>query len=428
MDKDELKDIVTPLVEKQKVLFTELQKSTDERFAALEKNAAVSEMQEKMARMETEMATLIDDLAKAKRSASLGTPDVKSDETAINSFYDALHFKSTHQFDEQTKEVFEKSQVFAGKSYDPSRSEGQIKAAYSGNDISGGLFVPVQEERSILRLVEAQTAMLRIAERKTTGTSSYMRPVRLTKGSAQWVGEMEDRSQTDTPTYGEVKIDVHKIMARPRLSRDTLEDAYIDMRAEISDAVTSLFTDALGEAFLHGDGKKKPQGLLTYEKVHMASTNTKVPFGRIGSVKTGKAGGFADSAPGDALIKLAHSLPSGYRSGAKWLMNSATLANIITMKDGQGNYLWQPSYQAGTPDRLLGYGIELDDNMPDVAPGAVGVAFGNFSRAYLIVSRRGMMVIRDETTIPGSILFNMDLRIGGGLQNSEAVRFLTFEA
>lgn len=428
MEVQEIKEVFTDIIGKKEAIWNEYKKENDARIAALEKGDVTSEIQEKMGRIDSALNELTEEIAKVKRAGGSQVSAEKTEEIATKAFYSAVQYKSLHHLDERSRSLFEKSQIEAGMIYDTGKSENSIKAMISGNDISGGLFVPVQEERNILRLVEDETAMLRISERKNTGTSSYSRPIRLTKASAQWVGEMEERGFTETPNYGEVKIDVHKIMARPPFSRDLFEDAYIDINREITDAVTTKFTEMIGEALIHGNGIKKPQGLLSYTMAEMSTPSTKVPFGTLGFIKTGKNAGFADSAPGDVLVKTTDLLKPSYRSGAVWLMNSGTSSVVRCLKDGQGNYLWQPSFQMERPDRLLGYPIELDENMPDISNGATPIVFGNFKRGYLVVNRRGMMIIRDETTIPGSIIFNMDLRIGGGVQNSEAFKLVKFSA
>lgn len=428
MEIDDVKGVIQEAFTKQGQLLKQEREEYNARIEALEKGMATSDHEEKLDRISGDLNAVTEEITKLKRSAGVGATPEKEDEIAVKAFYNAVQFKSLHSLSEHERNLFEKSQIESGKIYDPGKSDNSIKAMTSGNDFSGGLFVPVQEERNILRLVEDNTAMLRVSERKNTGTSSYTRPVRLSKASGQWVGEMEDRPKTDTPNYGEIKIDVHKIMARPLVSKDLMEDSFIDINRELTDAVTSTFTDMIGEALIHGNGIKKPQGLLSYPMAEMSTPTTKVPFGTLGFIKTGKNGGLADSAPGDVLIKTTDLLKSQYRPGAVWMMNSSTSSVIRCLKDGQGNYLWQPSFQMERPDRLLGYPIELDENMPDIGAGTVPIVFGNFRRGYLVVNRRGMMLVRDEITYPGTIIFNMDLRIGGGVQNSEAFKLVKFSA
>ena len=123
---------------------------------------------------------------------------------------------------------------------------------------------------------------------------------------------------------------------------------------------------------------------------------------------TGKADGFADDDPADAFIDMIYGLRRGYRQNARWLMNDLTTAKVRKFKDGQGNYLWQPSSQMGEPAMFMGYGHEADDWMPDVAANATPVAFGDFMRGYLIIDRIGIRVLRDPFTNKPHIQFLHD--------------------
>jgi HK97 family phage major capsid protein len=105
-------------------------------------------------------------------------------------------------------------------------------------------------------------------------------------------------------------------------------------------------------------------------------------------------------------------------------MNRFTVGNVRKMKDGQGHYQWQPSSQLGQPATFLGYPIADDDNMPDVANAAYPAAFGDFKRGYIIVDRVGVRVLRDPYTSKPNVLFYTTKRVGGGVQNFEAIKLL----
>jgi HK97 family phage major capsid protein len=223
-----------------------------------------------------------------------------------------------------------------------------------------------------------------------------------------------------TPRVVEMEFPAEKMFAEPWATNDMLEDAIVSIESWLSDEVSITFTELEATAFISGDGIKKPRGLLSYSAV----ANANYAWGKLGYVPSGAAANFASSNPSDALITQVHALKRKYRGNASWLMNDLTLASIRKFKDGQNNYLWQPGLQAGVADRLLGYPVEIDDNMPDVGADALPIAFGDFRRAYLIVDRRGIALIRDNVTKKGYTKFHTTKRVGGGVQNFEAVKLM----
>ncbi|MGI9425186.1 MAG: phage major capsid protein, partial [Hyphomicrobiaceae bacterium] len=152
------------------------------------------------------------------------------------------------------------------------------------------------------------------------------------------------------------------------------------------------------------------------------------PWGNLGSIKTGKADGFADSDPADALVDLIYAIKSGYRANAHFVLNRTTQSVIRKMKDGDGNYLWQPSLAAGRASTLLGFPVAESEDMPDIAADSLPVAFGDFQRGYLIVDRIGIRVLRDPYSNKPHVLFYTTKRVGGGVQDFNAIKLLQVAA
>lgn len=290
----------------------------------------------------------------------------------------------------------------------------------AGSDPDGGYFVLPDMDKSIMKLVLDEVALGRMAQTVTTASSSYSKRVRLSGSGYTWEGEETHPSTTDTPTYGTLKFDVHTIAANPSISQELLQDADVNVEQELMTAMTEDFADGIGDALINGNDNRRPRGLLSYPTV----ADNAWKWGSLGFVKTGAAAGFATTAPGDALISLIYSLKAPYLNGASFLMNRNTLAEIRKMKDGQGNYLWQPSFQAGQPDMLLGYRLELDSKMPNFGSNAMPIAFGDFKRGYLVIRRSGMTLIRDQYTMKPYVVFSTRMRLGGGVQNFEAIKLL----
>ena len=186
--------------------------------------------------------------------------------------------------------------------------------------------------------------------------------------------------------------------------------------------VETVFAEQETDAFINGDGITKPKGFMAYTKVANASWT----WGNTGYIATGVAGGFAASNPTDKLVDLIYALKAGYRQNGRWVLNRTTQAQIRKFKDAQGNYLWQP---AATPDgnaSLLSFPVLESEYMPDIALDAHAIAFGDFKRGYLIVDRVGVRLLRDPYSTTPYLLFYTTKRVGGGIQDFDAIKTLKF--
>jgi HK97 family phage major capsid protein len=188
--------------------------------------------------------------------------------------------------------------------------------------------------------------------------------------------------------------------------------------------VQIVFAEQEGAAFINGDGSAKPTGFLNYTTAADASW----AWGKIGYIASGADGAFASSDPSDALINLAYAPKQGYRANGTWVMNRKTEAAIRKFKDGDDNYIWQPGTAIGQPASLLGYPVAEAEDMPDIASNAYSIAFGDFARGYLIVDRVGINVLRDPFSAKPYVLFYTTKRVGGGVQNFEAIKLMKFAA
>lgn len=299
----------------------------------------------------------------------------------------------------------------------------QKKALSVDSDPSGGYTVHAEIETAIDRVMGDMSPMRRLATVRSIGSGEYKKFVNVGGATSGWVGERQTRSETNTPSLEELVFNAKELYAEPRTTQQLLDDSIIDIGGWLADEVGIEFAEQEGDKFIAGDGIKQPRGLLNYPTV----ANTSYAWGKLGFVPSGAAGDFV-AAPngGDALINLVHALKRGYRTSASFLMNDLTLARVRKLKDSDGNYLWRPGLEQGKPDSLLGYASETDDFMPDVAANAFSIAFGDFKRAYLIVDRVGIRVLRDDITLKGYVKFYTTKRVGGGVQNFEAVKLMKF--
>lgn len=402
----ELKDI-NDLLQKQGTAFEEFKKANDDRIKSIEsKGYAPADTVEKVDKINTELSKLsneIGEIIKKSQRKSGGGSDSELSEDQI-----------AH------KEAFAE---YFRKGRDNGLRDLEKKALNTGSDPDGGYLVPTEIETMIERVVTADVAMRRLATVRQIGAPSYKKPVVTTGAAGGWLGETEDAVETATPKLSELEFTPGKLYAYPWATNDMLEDGVIDIEQWLTQEVEEIFTEKEGESFITGTGIKKPRGLLAYDTVANASYS----WGKLGFIKSGAAGAFAAD-EGEALINLVHGLKRKYRNGASFLMNDLTMSAVRKIKDGESNYIWRPGLELGIADTLLGYPVEIDDYMPDLAADSLSIAFGNFKRGYLIVDRRGVAIIRDQVTKPGYTKFNVSKRVGGGVQNFEAIKLMKFAA
>ncbi|WP_373994569.1 phage major capsid protein [Duganella sp. Leaf126] len=301
--------------------------------------------------------------------------------------------------------------------------KGDVQAALNkGAAQEGGYLAPVEWDRSItdrMVVVSPMRALCAVQNISTNGFSKLFNNRGTTSG---WVGETGARNQTATPTFGSMTYNTGELYANPAATQQMLDDAAINLEAWLAGEVETEFSLQEGVAFLTGNGDNKPNGLLTY--ITGGSNAAAHPWGDIKTVKSGAAAALT----ADGLIDLVHELPGEYTGQARAIMNRNTQKAIRKLKDGEGNYLWQPSFQAGAPATLLGYGISEVAGMPDVAANSKPIVFGDFKRGYLIVDRVGVRVLRDPFTNKPYIHFYTTKRVGGGLLNPDVLKALTVAA
>jgi HK97 family phage major capsid protein len=221
-----------------------------------------------------------------------------------------------------------------------------------------------------------------------------------------------------------------ELYANPSATQTILDDAFFDVEAWVADEVQITFAEQEGAAFIMGDGVAKPRGFIGgYTPV--ADAGFTEAGGAPGFIKTGANGAFLTTNPGDGmanLVDLITALKTAYRSGARFVMNRATVGIVRKMRDADGQFLWQQSTQVGQPSTLLGYPVLEAEDMPDLAADAFAVAFGDFNRGYQIVDRMGTRILRDPYSAKPFVQFYTTKRVGGGIRMAEAIKLLKFAA
>lgn len=305
-----------------------------------------------------------------------------------------------------------------------SRQFSEVRAAMEvGNDPAGGYTVTPDMTGRIVTKIFETSPIRQLASTVTIGTDALEGFFDRDEAVSGWVGEKQTRTETATPELGKYRIDVHEQYAMPKVTQKLLDDSSFAIEQWLAAKVADKFARTENAACFTGDGVLKPRGLLTYSTAATAdATRAWQVFQHTLS------GGNTSITNSDFLIDLVMSLKAGYRANANWGMNRNTVALVRKLKDGDGNYLWQPDFTQRQGGNLLGYGIVECEDMPDVGANALSIAFGDFAETYTIVDRVGIRVLRDAITEKGFLKLYTTKRMGGDVLNFDSMKFMKFSA
>lgn len=276
-----------------------------------------------------------------------------------------------------------------------------------GVDTAGGYLVPEEYDK---RLIDGLTEENIMRTLGTTITTSGEHKINIAgaKPAASWIEEggalvFEDAS------FDQIILDAHKLHVAIKVTDELLYDNAFNLESYILTQFSKALANAEENAFLNGDGVGKPLGIFAENGGGQVAITTNTQ----------------SSITADEIINLVHSLKRPYRKNAKFIMNDQTIALIRKLKDNNGAYLWQPSLQAGEPDRLFGYPVYTSAYVPTVAAGKPVIAFGDFS--YYNIGDRGVRSfdqLRELFAGNGMVGFLAKERVDGKLVLPEAVQIL----
>lgn len=279
-----------------------------------------------------------------------------------------------------------------------------------GTDADGGYLVPEEFEHQIVTGLDEANVIRSLAKVITTHSERKI-PVASTHSTAQWTAENAVYTESN-PSFGQKQIDAFKLTDLIRVSTELLQDFAFDLEAYIAAEFARAFGIAEEQAFCVGTGTNQPTGIFTANG------------GQVGITAAAN-----NAVTADELISLVYALKSPYRRNASFLMNDATISAIRKLKDGNGVYLWQPSLQAGEPDRLLGYELHTSPYVPTMAASAYAIAFGDFKN-YWIADRAGRTVQRlnELYATNGQIGYVATERVDGKVILPEGIQLLRMKA
>ena len=273
-----------------------------------------------------------------------------------------------------------------------------------GVDADGGYLVPEEYDRRLIDTLSEENIMRRLATIITT-SGEHKINIAATKPAASWIEEGGALTFGDA-TFSQILLDAHKLHVAIKVTEELLYDNAFNLEGYILDQFGKALGNAEEDAFLNGDGTGKPLGLF-------AATGG-------GTV----AGTLTAAIKSDDMLDLVYALKRPYRKKASFIMNDKTLSSLRKLKDNNGAYIWQPSYQAGEPDRVLGYAVHTSAYAPEDA-----IAFGDY-KYYNIGDRgtRSFSELRELFAGNGMIGYVAKERVDGKLILPEAVQILKLKA
>lgn len=272
-----------------------------------------------------------------------------------------------------------------------------------GVDADGGYLVPEEMDSRLIDVLTEENIMRNLGTKITTSGERKIN-IAATKPAASWIEEGGALSFGDA-SFDQIIMDAYKLHVAIKVTEELLYDNAFNLESYIIQQFGKALSNAEEDAFLNGDGNHKPTGLLTSAVTGVTTSGASITA--------------------DELISLVYSLKRPYRKNAAFIINDQTLSVIRKLKDANQAYIWQPSYQAGEPDRLLGYALYTSPYMPTVAAGKAVIAFGDYS--YYNIGDRGTRSLQELKELfagNGMVGFVMKERVDGKLVLPEAVQTL----
>ena len=294
------------------------------------------------------------------------------------------------------------------------------KAMSTAVAADGGYLVDPQTADTIRTMLVSTSSLRAISNVVQVEATSFDVLIDRSEVGSGWATEVAATSETATPTIERISIKLHELAAMPKASQRLLDDSAFDVEGWLAGKIATRFIRAEAAAFINGDGVDKPKGILLPAKVANASWT----WGSLGYIPTGAAADFATTNAVDCIISLVYALGAEYRANATFIMNSKTAGAVRKMKDADGRFMWSDGLAASEPARLMGYAVQICEDMPDIAANAYAMAFGDFIAGYTIAERPDLRILRDPFSAKPNVLFYASKRVGGDVTDFAAIKLL----
>lgn len=300
------------------------------------------------------------------------------------------------------------------------------KTASGATDGAGGFLVPEVLIGPLLKRAANANPFRGLVRVVQVATRDINFPLSNGDATTGWVGENSTRTGTTEPTLIAPKPTFGTLYALVEATEELVMDSAFDVASWFSMEAGDKMAEAEMAAIVSGDGVNKPTGLLNVAPESGADGSRTA--GAFRYIATGAASTLG-TAPADRLIDMIYSLKAAYRMRGTWIMNSQVAGEIRKLKDADGRFLWADSLAAGQPSTLLGYPVEIVEAMPGIGANAHPIAFGDFSRAFVLAENGGLRVtVNDNISVPGKVIWYIRRRLGGIAYDNDAVRFLRVSA
>mgnify|MGYP003644696139 FL=1 len=391
--------------------FEDFKSENSKRLDEVEKKGSAS------AELESKVDAMADDITKMaeqKQQIELTKKALEEAEVKLDNLETVLARPETGL---NTKEVGVQMKAFSNmlRKGEKELDEMERKALYESDDTLGGYYAPEEYVADLIKSVTEISPLRSVARVRTTSNRGIEIPKRTGQFAATFVNETATRTETTGYQTGLMQIDAHELYAMVDISQALLEDSAFDLESEMSTEFGEQFAKREGTAFISGNGVGQPQG-ITFAGAGVASVNS-----GSGTVLTA-----------NGLLDLMYSIKSDYMTNANFVMNRSSLAAVLKLEDTEGQKIFVQgmSYVGAAPSTILGKPYILAEDMPDVGSGTKPVAYGDFSRAYTIVDRVNLSVMRDPYSVAtaGNIRYIARRRVGGAVVLAEAIALQNISA
>lgn len=392
--------------------FEEFKKANDKRLEEIKtKGYASGELETKVSKISDDMTGMESKLQELNAALARSSKDHdKTDQ-------DAEEKAQWKKYREACTKFMRKGVQVPNELVEFARTSIYGKTMSVDSDEDGGFLVTPEMATTMIEKVFESSPIRQLATVQTISSDSFDIIQDLDEVSSGWVGENQARPATNTAQFNKINVPVHELYAFPFATQKFLDDAGINVESWLAGKVSAKFARDEATAFVSGNGVAKPKGILDY-----ASGTS---FGQIEYTTTASP----TALTGDELIDLQSSLKEPYQNNATWLINRLLIGYIRKLKDTQNQYLWQPGLGQGVPPQLLGRPVMMASDLPStITASSKLLMYGDVKAGYIVVDRIGIRVLRDAYTNKPYVGFYTTKRVGGAVQNFEAIKVLQAHA
>ena len=401
---DEIKSVIDNLAS----TFEDFKSENSKRLDEIEKKGSADPLLEEKV---DKMADDISKMAETKQAIELQEKNLAEAQAKLDSLETVIARPETGE----NKDVDIQMKAFGSWLRKGEIDEMEKKALYESDDTLGGFYAPAEFVAELIKGVTEISPIREIARVIQTDKRGVELPKRTGQFSASFVSETGSRTETTGYQSGQVSIDAHELYALVDISQSLLEDSAFDLESEMASEFAERFALAEGTSFVSGNGVGRPQG-FTDSSAGVSSTNS----------------GSGSALTTNGLIDLAYAVKSEYQRNARFVMSRATFSKVLQLEDTEGQKIFHVGLNlvSGAPSTLMGFPYTLATDMPAIGGSAKPIAFGDFARAYTIVDRVNVSIMRDpfSQATSGNIRYVARKRVGGAVVLAEAIQLQNISA